>query len=171
MLEESTKCPNAVQYYTSNGTCHKELVHALVSSNCLFDPDFIKVSQNEENSVKLLLDGIHASDRCKERLIPFLCVHLFGLHNDLGDCILPTSSHCEEIKDSICQEEWKSALLLGIELPDCELFPSKAFLCPAAINGSNKMHEFGKRIVSIYVPFKLYVRELKVNIQELDWTN
>ena len=97
------------------------------------------MGRNEEEFATQLINGLNfigASAECKEKAIPFLCLHLFGLCVESGVSIQPTAGQCEEIRDITCQEEWGIIEQLDVDLPDCEMFPTDASSC-VALNGSN----------------------------------
>ena len=106
--------------------------------------------RNEEASAIQLIDGlkfIGASDECMRRAVPFLCLHLFGLCGGSGVSIQPTISQCEEVRDTLCQEEWMFVGTLGIDLPDCAMFPANVSSCPAP-NDSLSTNEMVSRMMS-----------------------
>ncbi len=43
--------------------------------------------------------------------------------------IQPTVGQCEELRDSLCRNEWESALSFGIALPNCNQFPVNQATC------------------------------------------
>ena len=47
------------------------------------------------------------------------------------------SSQCEKLKNSICPREWKTAVQVNLELPDCSSLPSEPSLCP--LSSENKI--------------------------------
>ena len=106
--------------------------------------------KNEEATAAQLIGGlksIGASDECIRRAVPFLCLHLFGLCGGLGVSIQPTISQCEEVRDTLCQEEWMFVETLGIDLPDCGMFPANVSSCPA-LNDSLPTNAMVSRMMS-----------------------
>ena len=122
-----------------NSVCKNSLVDILSSMNC--DTDLrgsILVQQNDESTASRIVFGlniINPSPECRELVVPFLCLYLFGLCDMSGIFIQPTIGQCEEIRDVVCRTEWVTALRLGIDLPDCENFRMESQSCPV-INGS-----------------------------------
>ena len=82
------------------------------------------------------LTFIKASDECRSKAIPLLCLYLFGLCGESGIFIQPTRGECEEVRDETCQQEWNIVEALDVDLPDCTMLPREASFCPA-ISGSN----------------------------------
>ena len=98
----------------------------------------ILVTQNDESTASQMVFGlsiIKPSPECRELVVPFLCLYLFGLCDMLGIFIQPTIGQCEEIRDVVCTTEWATALRFGIDLPDCGIFPKESLSCPV-LNGS-----------------------------------
>ena len=99
----------------------------------------ILVQQNDESTASQILLGldnfIKLSPECRELVVPFLCLYLFGLCDMSGIFIQPTIGQCEEIRDVVCRTEWATALRFSIDLPDCEIFPMESPSCPV-LNGS-----------------------------------
>ena len=102
------------------------------------------VMRNEEAIVMKLINGltfIGASEECKSKAIPLLCLYLFGLCGESGVPIRPTRSECEEVRDETCQQEWNMVKAFDIDLLDCDDLPHEASFCPAlndsgSINGT-----------------------------------
>ena len=130
--ETNFSCSGTIEYDTSQGICVMEFYEALSASHCsqnIADPFLVLNDAMEEaNQLLNLLDYL-ASDDCKSEVVPFLCLHLFGLCSSSGDIIQPTSSQCKEIRDSLCQTEWDAALKMGFNLPDCNDFPQESGYC------------------------------------------
>ena len=118
--------------------------------------------QNEENTATQLINGLTslgASAECLSKAVPFLCLHLFGLCGVSGVTIQPTSSQCEDIRDTACHQEWMFVDKLDIGLPDCEIFPTESLSCPVmneslSTNGTATTNMLGKSS-RIYAFFKL----------------
>ena len=108
--------------------------------------------RNEENTATQLINGLTslgASAECLSKAVPFLCLHIFGLCGVSGATIQPTSSQCEEIRDTTCRQEWMFIDKLDISLPDCEIFPAESLSCPAmnvshSTNGTASTNMLGK---------------------------
>ena len=129
-------CPNTL---IKNTICENSLVDVLSSMNC--DPDLggsILVQQNDESTASQILFGLdnflNPSPECRELVVPFLCLYLFGLCDMSGIFIQPTIGQCEEIRDVVCHTEWATALRFNIDLPDCGIFPTESPSCPV-LNG------------------------------------
>ena len=106
--------------------------------------------KNEEATAIQLINGlmsVGASDECIRRAVPFLCLHLFGLCGGSGVAIQPTISQYEEVRDTLCQDEWTFVETLGIDLPDCAMFPANVSSCPA-LNDSFSTNEMVSRMMS-----------------------
>ena len=131
----SDVCSAPLRYATASGICLTELANILVSSKCLPDPEgYLLVMQNEEDTATQLINGLTtlgASAECISKAIPFLCQHLFGLCDGSGVSIWPTSSQCEEIRDTSCRQQWTIVEKHNIGLPDCGIFPAEPLSCPA----------------------------------------
>ena len=131
-------CSEPLQYATTSSICQAEFFNILTSSNCTLDPEGnVLVIRNEEARAILLINAlttIGASDMCRRKAIPFICLYLFELCGESGVAISPTSSQCEEIRDMTCQQEWMHIERLGIKPPDCTIFPPMASFCPARNN-------------------------------------
>ena len=111
-------CPNTL---ITNSVCENSLVDILSSMNC--DTDLggnILVQQNGESTASQIQYGldnfINPSPECRELMVPFLCLHLFGLCDMSGIFIRPTIVQCEEIRDVVCHTEWATALRFGIDV-------------------------------------------------------
>ena len=137
--EGNSVCSASLQYSTNNGICQTELANILISSNCLPDPEGgVAVMRNDEALATQLIYGLASlgvSAECLSKTLPFLCLHLFGLCGGSGIYIQPTSSQCEEIRDTTCQQQWMFVERLNIGLPECDIFPAKIMSCPT-LNGS-----------------------------------
>ena len=98
------------------------------------------MQQNDESTASQILLGlniINLSPECRELVVPFLCLYLFGLCDTSGSFIQPTIGQCEEIRDVVCRTEWATALRFGIDLPDCGIFPMESPSCPV-LNANGK---------------------------------
>ena len=77
---------------------------------------------------------IKPSDECRSAVIPFLCLYTFGVCGVNNDDYRPTVAQCMEIRDSICESEWKKAadilaLTGGAPLPDCSSLREQGLEC------------------------------------------
>ncbi len=82
--------------------------------------------------VHLVLNGLeflNPSQECKDKVAPFLCLHLFGLCGDTGIRLQPTLDQCVRIRDDTCYREWREAAMFNIELPDCSNLPLSVSSC------------------------------------------
>ena len=147
----NTECSAPLQYATTSGICLTEFISILTSSNCPLAPEGnITVLRNEEVTVARLINGlaiVGASDECRSKAVPFFCQHLFGLCGVSGVSILPTSSQCEEIRDTICQQEWVKIKVFNIDVPDCAMFPPETLSCPAL---NDSLSSNGRDTLGIY---------------------
>ena len=129
------ECSASQPYVMRDGVCQAPLTSLLLSVNCAPDSDGnILVLQNEESTASQLISGLEflqPSDACREAVVPFLCLSIFGLCSESGVSIQPTSGRCEEIRDVLCQREWTTAVSFGFSLPDCNIFPNESASCSA----------------------------------------
>ena len=91
------------------------------------------VVRNEEATSTQLINeliSIGASVECRRKVIPFVCQHLFGMCGELEVFIQPNSSQCEEIREVICQQEWRIIEKICMDLQDCTMFPAGTLSCP-----------------------------------------
>ena len=77
---------------------------------------------------------IKPSEECRSAVIPFLCLYTFGLCGTENVDYRPTAAQCMEIRDSICESEWKRAAdLLALAgqppLPDCSSLSDEGLEC------------------------------------------
>ena len=125
------RCSSAFLYPTPDGICQTELEEVLFSMSC--DSERVPlVLRNEESAARGLissLEFLRPSDECREAVTSFLCLDLFGLCDSSGVSLQPTSGQCEDVRDRACRTEWATALSLGVDLPDCESFPSEQAPC------------------------------------------
>ena len=128
-------CSAPLEYSISNGICQMELEDILISSNCSSDLGAgILVERNEEAMAMQLITGlisIGPSAECLAKAVPFLCHFLFGLCGEPGLPILPTICQCEEVRDTLCPQQWAFLIQLGVNVPDCSLFPMNTSTCGA----------------------------------------
>ena len=73
---------------------------------------------------------IKPSEECRSRVIPFFCLYTFGLCGENGVNYHPTATQCSDIRDKVCESEWKEANLrlesVGRSvLPDCSSFSDR----------------------------------------------
>ena len=126
------ECSSAFPYPTPGGTCQTELESILLQKNC--DSEGVPlVLRDEESTARDLISSLEIlglSDECREAVTPFLCLYLFGLCDSSGVSLQPTSGQCVDVRDRVCRTEWDTALSLGVDLPDCESFPSEQASCP-----------------------------------------
>ena len=76
---------------------------------------------------------IQPSKECRKRLVPFLCLHYFGLCKD-GIDYGPNVVDCLDIRDDVCKSEWQEGNNLlqshGLPpLPDCSIFNDNGLVC------------------------------------------
>ena len=127
-------CSSPLQYPAASGVCSTEFADLMISANCTLDPEgTLLVTRSEEATMMQLINGlsiIGASEECRCKAVPLLCLHLFGLCGESGVPIRPTRSEREEVRDETCQREWNIVETL-IDLPDCDGLPHIASFCPA----------------------------------------
>lgn len=92
------------------------------------------ILRDGSSSAQVLLFGLdiqQSSDKCRKAVIPFMCLHLFGLCDSSGVSFQPTMQQCLDVRDELCAAEWELALSLNFDLPDCGGLPKEQFFCPA----------------------------------------
>ena len=128
----------------SNGECFLALANTLIDSD--YQERDVFVIRNKDSTAKSLIGGLDllgASAECREEVVPFLCLHLFGLCSGSGVLIQPTSTQCQQIRDMACRNEWMVALSLDIDLPDCDMFPSESPSCDGTgRNNTNGIYSY-----------------------------
>ena len=77
---------------------------------------------------------IKPSDECRSAVTLFLCLYTLGLCGTDNEDYRPTAAECMEIRDFICETEWKKAAdLLTLTgrppLPDCSTFGDEGLEC------------------------------------------
>ena len=77
---------------------------------------------------------IQPSEECRSAVIPFLCLYTFGVCGANNDDYRPTAAQCMEIRESVCESEWKKAsdllALAGLPpLPDCSSLDDEGLDC------------------------------------------
>ena len=109
-----------------------ELMDVYISNNNIVD----QISTEEEiGRLIYSLDlFIQPSEKCRSAVIPFLCLYTFGVCGANNDDYRPTAAQCMEIRDSICESEWKKAsdllALAGLPpLPDCSSLDDEGLDC------------------------------------------
>ncbi len=141
------ECSASQPYAMRDGVCQAPLTSLLLSVNCAPDSDGnILVLQNEESTASQLISGLEflqPSDACREAVVPFLCLSIFGLCSESGVSIQPTSGRCEEIRDVLCQREWTAAVSFGLSLPDCNDFLIESASCPAPTRNNSDGSGYG----------------------------
>ena len=85
------------------------------------------------------LDFLGASEACRSSFIPFMCLQLFPLCDEIGKAHKPSRNQCIEISTVVCKEVWNKALAFSNilkRLPDCESFNETADSVCKGINHS-----------------------------------
>ena len=94
--------------------------------------------ETAEDSIEQLFFSLETfikpSDECRSAVIPFLCLYTFGVCGVDSDDYRPTVAQCMEIRDSICESEWRKAadllaLTRGTPLPDCSRLREQGLEC------------------------------------------
>ena len=96
--------------------------------------DQTKVEGEIEDTLYALDLYIKPSDKCRDAIMPFLCLYTFGLCGKDGREYRPTEAQCSDIRDNLCESEWKRATdLLALSerqpLPDCSSFGDSGLKC------------------------------------------
>ena len=96
--------------------------------------DQTKVEGDIEYTLYALDTFIKPSDKCRDTVIPFLCLYTFGLCGEDGREYWPTEAQCSNIRDNLCESEWKTAtsLLEHSEqppLPNCSSLDDNGLTC------------------------------------------
>jgi hypothetical protein len=125
-------CSSSIPYPTRGGICESVLEDILFSMNCDSEGTPLVLRDEESTARELIsaLEILRPSPECREAVTPFLCQFLFGLCDSSGVSLQPTSGQCEDLRDRVCRTEWSTALMFGVDLPDCEDFPSEQASCP-----------------------------------------
>ena len=127
------ECLNPYQYDESDRTCHSELLDALSESDCAHEYgqaiSVVRNGQELANQIFAGLEFIRATEYCLVEATSFLCLYAYGLCSSSGVYIQPTSSQCEELRDSLCQTEWETTIRFGIALPNCNDLPTSPVSC------------------------------------------
>ena len=104
----------------------------LYISNVISDQS--KVEGEIEDTLYALDTFIKPSDKCRDAVIPFLCLYTFGLCGEDGREYQPTEAQCSDIRDNLCESEWqRAASLLALSeqppLPDCSSLDDNGLTC------------------------------------------
>ena len=102
----------------------------------------VHVQQNDQSQLESDIDSIlfalesliQPSDECRAKVVPFLCLNTFGLCGEDGIEYGPSSAYCYDVRDNVCESEWREAndLLESIgdpPLPDCSSFTDEGLVC------------------------------------------
>ena len=117
--------------------CLEFLQNCEESSLDIFISNHINDQSAMEEIVAQIMFGLDAlvqpSKECRKRLVPFLCLHYFGLCKD-GVEYGPNGADCLDIRDNVCKSEWQEGnnLLIshGLQpLPDCSTFSESGLVC------------------------------------------
>ena len=84
------------------------------------------------------LEFLRAPGSCMQEAVPFICLYAYGVCSSSGIYLQPTSSQCEELRDSLCRVEWEAAINIGIALPYCGDFPD--MLSARCLDSNNSTH-------------------------------
>ena len=84
---------------------------------------------------------IKPSDKCRDAVVPFLCLYMFGLCGKNSTTYHPTAADCFNIRDYICEDEWKQAADLAVmyghpPLPNCSHLSDDGLKCDGKLNPS-----------------------------------
>ena len=87
-------------------------------------PASVDQDEGESNSVQLFngLSFLNPSPECSEQVMPFLCLHIFGLCDANGNHHTTLRDECISLRDDVCSNEWAMAMsfLPAGSLPACE---------------------------------------------------
>ena len=86
------------------------------------------------NLISALNLFVQPSDECRSAVIPFLCLYTFGVCGANNDDYRPTAAQCTDIRDSVCESEWRRAQDLLAQfnqppLPDCSSLGQEGLEC------------------------------------------
>ena len=106
---------------------------ASLSTPALNIPVSVDQDEEESNSVQLFngLSFINPSPECSEQVMPFLCLHIFGLCDVNGNHHTTLRDECINLRDNVCSSEWVTAMnfLPAETLPVCEDLPDVTDEC------------------------------------------
>ena len=125
-------CLEALQSYSSCDPATSEADTTYMSNKMVTEE---RAAEEEIEDLIFSLDlYIQPSEKCRSAVIPFLCLYTFGVCGANNDDYRPTAAQCMEIRDSICESEWKEAsgllALAGLRpLPDCSSFDDEGLDC------------------------------------------
>ena len=126
-------CFEALQSYTSCDPPVGETNATYISN--LMDTEETVAAEEEVGNLIFYLDLFaQPSEECRSAFIPFLCLYTFGVCGANNNDYRPTEAQCMEIRDSICESEWKKASDLlaraGLPpLPDCSSLDDEGLDC------------------------------------------
>ena len=129
-------CFEALQSYSSCDPLVSEASAAYMSNKMVTEEG---TAEEEIEQLIFSLDlYVQPSEKCRSAVIPFLCLYTFGVCGANNDDYQPTAAQCMEIRDSICESEWKKAsnllALAGLPpLPDCSSLDDEGLDCEQGI--------------------------------------
>ena len=132
------ECSSASSYPSvpTGGVCRGKLEEILELANCDINEAPLVLSNGEVTASQAILglNSLSPSPECREAVVPFLCLLLFGLCGSTSGLPLqPTSAECLDIRDRLCVAEWRLVAGLGlIDLPTCEDLPDEQVSCLAS---------------------------------------
>ncbi len=93
-------------------------------------PAVAKENRLEDAELALSFLGL-ATPECAAEVKPFFCHYFFGLCDLTNkNSYQPCASQCRNLRDTVCKQEWITALNFGLELPDCNAdFPAESVPC------------------------------------------
>ena len=126
-----TRCVKSLQSCSYDG--HNTSDNIIYISDS-YQKDLSQLESDIESVLFALETFIQPSDECRAKVVPFLCLNTFGLCGEDGIEYRPSSAYCYDVRDNVCQSEWKEAntLLETIgepPLPDCSSFTDDGLVC------------------------------------------
>lgn len=124
---QSMTCTAPVTY--TETVCQEELKSI---KNCLLGDDnsesvhpLIATDGNLEAAKAILPYVDQASPACAAEVKPFLCLYFFGLCDVAeGVSYQPSASHCRNLRDNVCANEWTTVSTFAQFLPDVPSLPN-----------------------------------------------
>ena len=128
-------CSTAYPYPAQANSICRDALENILSTKMNCEPTGAPlVLRDGSTSAQILLFGLDrlgSSEQCREAVIPFMCLHLFGLCDTSGVFFQPTVQQCLDVRDELCSPEWELvASSLDFDLPDCETLPTEQPSCP-----------------------------------------
>ena len=125
-----TRCVESLQSCFNDGQNTSDIIYISNSHQ----NDQSQLESDIESIVFALESLIQPSDECRAKVVLFLCLNTFGLCGEDGIEYGPSSAYCYDVRDNVCESEWREAnnLLESIgepPLPDCSSFTDEGLVC------------------------------------------